>query len=104
MNLDVSRRLKPFEALAMSRKVPSATIWPVISLSGDTPTRTMPPWPLRKAQSVSSGAGQLAGALLELYGGGFAAADEGFYSQDCHSDLAPPAVNRILGRRGRGGA
>src|SRR5947209_3879766 len=43
MYLDGSRRLKSFEALAMSRRVPSATIWPTIVWSGDTPTTTGKP-------------------------------------------------------------
>ncbi len=37
---------------AISRRVLSETFWPTIFPSSATPMTTLPPWPLRKAQSV----------------------------------------------------
>ena len=102
MNLDVNRGLNPFEALGNVSQSPVGD-----NLASDLLVRrhanqndaTMA---VEEGAERLRGAGQLAGALLELYGVGFAAADEGFYFHDCHWALALPAVNRILGRRGRG--
>jgi hypothetical protein len=71
----------------------------MIFLSGDTPTTTVPSWPFRKAQSVSAAPVSWPVLFLSLHGVGFTATDEGFEFRDCHSALAPPAVNPMLGRR-----
>ena len=62
----------------------------MIFLSGDTPTRTTAMTVQEGAERLC-GTGQLAGALLELHGVRFTAADEGFEFRDCHSGSTPPA-------------
>ena len=100
MYLDGSRRLKSLEALG---DVPQSPVGD--NLADHLPVRRHADYneaalAAQEGAKRLPGTGQLAGALLELHGAGFATADESFDFRDCLGVSAPPpAVNPVLGRR-----
>jgi N-acetylglucosamine-6-phosphate deacetylase len=100
MSLDGGRRLKPSEALGEVLQSPVTD-----NLAGDLLIRRHADYngtavAVQEGAKRLRGAGQLAGAFLELQAVGFATADESSDFRDCHAASAPPAaVYPIPGRR-----
>lgn len=91
MYLDGSRRLKSFEALGDVPQTPVGENLADHLLVRRHADHNEAAVAVQEGAKRLRGASQLAGALLELHGVGFAAADEGFKFRDRHSAFVPPA-------------